>query len=66
MRQIESIISAERYQELLRISLGEELAAICNLPYEERLEAVADFQENFDTPHDRVWPAEGYTGPDLP
>jgi hypothetical protein len=66
MRKIESIISAEGYQELLRSSLGEELAAICNLPYEERLEAVADFQENFDTPHDRVWPAEGYTGPDLP
>jgi hypothetical protein len=51
---------------LLRKSFGEELAAICNLPYEERVKAIDDFQRNFDTPHDLVWPAEGYTGPDLP
>jgi predicted house-cleaning noncanonical NTP pyrophosphatase (MazG superfamily) len=66
MKSLESIVSDEEYQELLRRSLGEEMAAICNLPYAERLEAIADFQENFDTPNDRVWPAEGYTGPDLP
>ena len=46
--------------------LGEELAAICNLPYEERLQVIDEFQRHFDTPKDLVWPAEGYTGPDLP
>lgn len=60
------IISKERYQELLRKTLGEELAAICNLPYDERIKAIGEYQQNFETPHDRVWPAEGYTGPDLP
>lgn len=60
------IISKEQYQELLRKTFGEELAAICNLPYEERIKAIAERQRNFDTPHDLVWPAEGYTGPDLP
>jgi hypothetical protein len=60
------LISEERYQQVLRKNFGEELAAISNLPYEERLAAIADFQNNFDTPHDKVWPAEGYTGPDLP
>lgn len=66
MRAIADIVSDERYQELLREALGEEWAAISNLPYEERLHVIADFQENFDTPRDRVWPAEGYAGPDLP
>ena len=66
MNSNKPIISTERYQELLRKTLGEELAAICNLPYEERIKAIADNQQNSDTPHDRVWPAEGYTGPDLP
>jgi len=60
------LISEALYQELLRKSFGEELAALCNLPYEERVKAIDDFQRNFDTPHDLVWPAEGYTGPDLP
>jgi cytochrome c peroxidase len=60
------VISEALYQELLRKSFGEELAAICNLPYEERVRAVEEFQQKFDTPHDLVWPAEGYTGPDLP
>ena len=60
------LISEELYQELLRKAFGEELAAICNLPYDERVKAIDDFQRNFDTPHDAVWPAEGYTGPDLP
>lgn len=36
------------------------------LPYDERIKAIAEYQQNFETPHDRVWPAEGYTGPDLP
>ena len=66
MKAMESIISDERYQEVLRRDLGEEWAAISNLPYEERLKAIADYQQTFDTPRDRVWPAEGYTGPDLP
>jgi 2-C-methyl-D-erythritol 4-phosphate cytidylyltransferase len=60
------LITEARYQEVLRQALGEELAAICNLPYEERLKAIADQQNSFDTPRDKVWPAEGYTGPDLP
>ena len=66
MDQAESVISEEQYQEILRKSLGEEWAAICNLPYEERLKAIADYQNRFDTPRDLVWPCEGYTGPDLP
>jgi len=66
LRAIESIVSEERYQELLKTALGEEWAAISNLPYEERVAAIADYQENFDTPRDLVWPAEGYAGPDLP
>jgi hypothetical protein len=60
------MISEEAYQEVLRRTLGEELAAICNLPYPERIQAIAEYQQNFETPHDKVWPAEGYTGPDLP
>jgi hypothetical protein len=60
------LISEEEYQEDLRRALGEELAEICNLPYEERIQAIDDYQRNFDTPKDLVWPAEGYTGPDLP
>ena len=59
-------ISEERYQEVLRKNFGEEMAGFSNLPYEERLVAIADFQNNFDTLHDKIWPAEGYTGPDLP
>ena len=66
MNSNKPIISTERYQELLRKTLGEELAAICNLPYEERIKAIADNQQNSDTPQDRVWPAAGYPGPDLP
>ena len=60
------LVTEEEYQRMLRESLGDELAVLCNLPYEERIKAIADFQNNFDTPHDKVWPAEGYTGPDLP
>jgi hypothetical protein len=60
------LISEEAYQEVLRKTLGEELAAICNLPYEERIGAIAEYQQNFETPHDKIWPAEGYLGPDLP
>ena len=60
------LISEKEYQEVLRKTFGEELAAICNLPFEERVRAIAEYQQNFDTPHDRVWPSEGYTGPDLP
>jgi len=60
------LISEEEYQETLRKTFGEELAAICNLPYEERVRVIAEYQRNFDTPKDLVWPAEGYTGPDLP
>jgi len=60
------LITEQEYQEVLRRTLGEELAAICNLPFEERVRAIAECQQHFDTPHDRVWPSEGYTGPDLP
>ena len=60
------LISEEDYQEVLRRSFGEEMAAICNLPYEQRVKAIAENLEQFDTPRDLVWPAEGYTGPDLP
>ncbi len=60
------LITEQEYQEVLRRTFGEELAAICNLPFEERLKAIAEQQQQFDTPHDRVWPSEGYTGPDLP
>ena len=60
------LISEEAYQKILRKAFGEELAAICNLPYEERIEAIAEYQQNFETPNDKIWPAEGYTGPDLP
>jgi cytochrome c peroxidase len=60
------LINKEDYQRELREVFGEELAAICNLPYEQRVKAIADQQNNFDTPHDKIWPAEGYTGPDLP
>ncbi len=60
------LISEEDYQEVLHKSFGEEMAAICNLPYEQRVKAIAENQQQFDTPHDLVWPAEGYTGPDLP
>jgi hypothetical protein len=34
------LISEEEYQEVLRKTLGEELAALCNLPFEERLRAI--------------------------
>jgi len=61
-----SLLTEEQYQETLRKTLGEEWAAICNLPYEERLQVIDDFQRHFDTPKDLVWPAEGYTGLDLP
>jgi hypothetical protein len=64
--QVKPLISEGEYQEALERSLGTELAAICNLPFKERIKAIADNQQNFDTPHDRVWPSEGYTGPDLP
>jgi hypothetical protein len=60
------LITENEYQEDLRKALGEELAAICNLPYRQRLQAIDDYQRHFDTPKDHVWPAEGYTGPDLP
>ena len=66
MRALGSIISEERYQDLLRKEFGEERAVICCSPYEERLKIIANYQQNFDTPRDSVWPAEGYTGPDLP
>lgn len=56
----------ELYNEALRRLLGEELAAICRLPLAERLEVIAEQQRQFDTPRDLVWPAEGYTGPELP
>lgn len=60
------LISEQEYQEILRKTFGEELAALCNLPHEELLKAIAEAQAQFDTPHDLIWPAEGYTGPDLP
>jgi len=60
------LLTEEQYQETLRKTLGEKWAAICNLPYEERLQVIDDFQRHFDTQKDLVWPAEGYTGPDLP
>jgi hypothetical protein len=60
------LLTEEQYQETLRKTLGEEWAAICNLPYEKRLQVIDEFQRHFDTPKDLVWPAEGYTGPDLP
>jgi hypothetical protein len=60
------IMSEEAYQEILRRTLGEELAAQCNLPYPERVKSIAEEQRLFDTPQDEIWPAEGYTGPDLP
>ena len=66
LEETQSIISDERYQGLLRRDLGEEWAALCNLPYKDRLREIADYQQNFDTPRDCVWPAEGYTGLDLP
>ena len=60
------LITEEEYQESLRKTFGEELAFTCNLPYEQRLQVIREFQRNFDTPKDVVWTAEGYTGPDLP
>ena len=62
MRAIGSVISEERYQDLLRKEFGEERAAICCSPYEERLKIIADDQQNYDTPRDSVWPAEGHAG----
>lgn len=59
-------ITEKYYQELLIKAFGEEQAAICNLPYEEMCAAIDEQQAHFDTPKDLVWPAEGYTGPDLP
>lgn len=56
----------ELYDDALRRLLGEELAAICRLPLEERIEIIAEHLRAFDTRRDLVWPAEGYTGPDLP
>ena len=44
------LLTEEQYQETLRKTLGEELAAICNLRYEERLQAIDEFQRHFDTP----------------
>lgn len=66
MKTDEVIISEERYQELLRKSLGDEWAAISNLPEDELQRAVADYRNAHDTPSDIIWPSEGYTGPDLP
>jgi len=61
-----AFVNKEEYQRALRESLGEELAAISNLPFRERIKAISELQKNRETPHDKVWPAEGYTGPDLP
>jgi len=61
-----SLSQEELYDDALRRLLGEELAAICRLSLEERIEIIAEQQRAFDTPRDLVWPAEGYTGPDLP
>ena len=35
-------MSEEAYQEILRRTLGEELAAQCNLPYPERVKSIAE------------------------
>jgi len=43
------LLTEEQYQETLRKTLGEKWAAICNLPYEERLQVIDDFQRHFDT-----------------
>jgi hypothetical protein len=60
------IMSEEAYHEIVRQTPGEELAAQCNLPYAECIKAIDQEQRLFDTPQDEIWPAEGYTGPDLP
>jgi hypothetical protein len=41
------LISEDVYQAILRRTLGEEMAALCNLPYQERLNAIAEYQGQF-------------------
>jgi len=46
--------------------LGEEQARINRLPEAQFLAWIDQAQREADTPSDLVWPAEGYTGPQLP
>lgn len=45
---------------------GEDQARINRLPKAEFLAWIDQAQREADTPSDLVWPAEGYTGPQLP
>jgi hypothetical protein len=59
------IISEEAYQELLRSTFGEEWAAVCNLPYDERMRALARIQAlQGESPADRAWPMERGNDPE--